>query len=427
MKNGEQGVTITWPSSATTTTTTATTTTTSSSIQSAHESGHSSFYTIPHLLRLSSLAAQPIEQTPLIHTPIEWPTRTDLLASPTLRIPYADFLHSRAAEHAFLAQLTGYGLVVLTGVPTQDGTDEGCELRQAMRRLGELRSTFYGKVWDVRALRREETRNIAYTDVDLGFHQDLCYFENPPRFQALHCLRNRVHGGSSYFTDSFAALRHMLTSHPDEYAVLKGDEGGDADVPFVYDNDGYWYYRTHRTVEEAPRAWSRSRSRSQSPNTSSNDAATDADAANDDPIQFHAVNYSPPFQAPFPPTQSPAKRDKLFRALATFERLLAREEGIYEFTLREGEMVVFDNRRVLHARRAFWDKTEAEEGKGDEAGQGQGERVRNGEPTRWLKGCYMDGDVVWNKMRVMNRLVRTGQVEPLPEWKEVLKRRGLLG
>lgn len=175
MKNGEQGVTITWPSSATTTTTTTTTTTSSIQSESAHESAHSSFYTIPHLLRLTSLAAQPPEQTPLIHTPIEWPTRTDLLASPTLRISYADFLHSPAAEHAFLAQLTGYGLVVLTGVPTRDGTDEGCELRQAMRRLGDLRSTFYGTVWDVRALRREETRNIAYTDVDLGFHQDLWY------------------------------------------------------------------------------------------------------------------------------------------------------------------------------------------------------------------------------------------------------------
>jgi hypothetical protein len=80
--------------------------------------------------------------------------------------------------------------------------------------------------------------------------------------------------------------------------------------------------------------------------------------------------------------------------------------------MQEGDMVLFDNRRVLHARRAFQDKPEEEE-------------VPRGEATRWLKGCYMDGDVVWNKMRVMNRRVRTGEIEPLEEWKEVLKSRGL--
>ncbi|KAJ9094703.1 hypothetical protein QFC21_005860 [Naganishia friedmannii] len=372
----------------------------------ASPSGHESFYPFSQLQRLASPTTQPIEQTHAILRPTEWPTRAALLASPTLRIAYSDFLTSRATQHAFLAQLTQYGLVLLSHVPTEKTTDADCELRRAMAVVGELRNTFYGATWDVRALREEESRNIAYTDVDLGFHQDLCaapppppralsYFENPPRFQALHCLRNNVHGGSSYFTDSFAALRHMLTHHPDEYAVLKSAPGGD--IPFVYDNDGYWYYRTHRTVEEAPR----------------DDNTDDAEQ-----VQFHAVNYSPPFQAPFPPTQSPETRDALFAALATFERLLAREDGMYEFTLREGEMVVFDNRRVLHARRAFWNKAEGEGGTGERDAR---------EPTRWLKGCYMDGDVVWNKMRVMNRLVRTGEVEPLPEWKDVLRRKGLLG
>jgi gamma-butyrobetaine dioxygenase len=156
----------------------------------------------------------------------------------------------------------------------------------------------------------------------------------------------------------------------------------------VYDNDGYWYYRRHRTVEEAP--------------------------GGEGDVQFHAVNYSPPFQAPLPPGSSPDAQDTLFAALAAFEGLLAKEEAQYEFTMQEGDMVIFDNRRVLHARRAFHNKPD------------QGE-LREGEATRWLKGCYMDGDVVWNKMRVMNRRVRTGEVEPLEEWKEVLKSRGMGG
>lgn len=173
-----------------------------------------------------------------------------------------------------------------------------------------------------------------------------------------------------------------MTEQPDHYAALR-----DHDVAFVYDNDGYWYYRLHRTIIEAPRA--------------------DPTA----PIQFHAVNYSPPFQAPLPPTSTPQQQDTLFAALAAFERLLARSGALYEFTMQQGDMVIFDNRRVLHARRAF---------------QNTGAATTGGEATRWLKGCYMDGDVVWNKMRVMNRLVRTGEMEALPEWKQVMKARGLL-
>lgn len=175
-----------------------------------------------------------------------------------------------------------------------------------------------------------------------------------------------------------------MTEQPEHYAALR-----DQDVAFVYDNDGYWYYRRHRTVVEAPRF-----------------------KAND-PIQFHAVNYSPPFQAPLPPTLTPQQHDTLFAALAAFERLLARPEALYEFTMQEGDMVLFDNRRVLHARRAFQNTSSATAG-------------AEGEATRWLKGCYMDGDVVWNKMRVMNRLVKTGELEALPEWRQVSETRGLL-
>lgn len=52
--------------------------------------------------------------------------------------------------------------------------------------------------------------------------------------------------------------------------------------------------------------------------------------------------------------------------------------------LNEGECVIFDNRRVLHARRAF-----------DEQGD-------KGEIVRWLKGAYVDGDAIWDRWRVVN-------------------------
>lgn len=102
--------------------------------------------------------------------------------------------------------------------------------------------------------------------------------------------------------------------------------------------------------------------------------------------------------------------------MRTFDQLLHDSNGVYEFTLQEGDLAWFDNRRVLHARRAFSDKPAGESGSAS---------IGDGEATRWLKGCYMDGDVVWNKLRYMTRLGMGMQphddegkpFEMLPEWK----------
>lgn len=58
---------------------------------------------------------------------------------------------------------------------------------------------------------------------------------------------------------------------------------------------------------------------------------------------------------------------------------MSAQENVFEYRLEEGECVVFDNRRVLHARRAF------------DASQGE----------RWLKGTYVDDDVFFSRLRVL--------------------------
>jgi gamma-butyrobetaine dioxygenase len=95
------------------------------------------------------------------------------------------------------------------------------------------------------------------------------------------------------------------------------------------------------------------------------------------------VNYSPPFQAPLPPS-TPAE---FFSAFARFEALLARPEARFEYRLQEGDAVLFDNRRMFHARGPF-----EEELTGPDA-------VRD----RWLKGGYFEADEVLDKRRVLLR------------------------
>ena len=62
-----------------------------------------------------------------------------------------------------------------------------------------------------------------------------------------------------------------------------------------------------------------------------------------------------------------------------FGDIIGSEKNQFGLTLKEGECVIFQNRRVLHARNAF----DAESG------------------DRWLKGAYVDGDVYRSKLRVL--------------------------
>lgn len=70
------------------------------------------------------------------------------------------------------------------------------------------------------------------------------------------------------------------------------------------------------------------------------------------------------------------------------------------YTLKEGDAVLFDNRRVLHARTAFYDR-----GDGDRAGD-----VKEGEPNRWLKGCYLEADRIMDRRRVLKAKAEQGMI-----------------
>ncbi|KAK8844663.1 hypothetical protein IAR55_006512 [Kwoniella newhampshirensis] len=325
------------------------------------ESRHASFFPTWVLRAMSDpLHAERIYRTPSFLRQT-WGAET--LSHSRLRVPFNEMQSSLLQV---LEQLQVYGIVVIEGVPTNPTSDQDCMLRKVVGLIGEIRNTFYGETWDVKSVK--QSKNVAYTDQDLGLHMDLLYFSSPPRFQALHCLRNRVNGGMSYFVDSF---RVAIDLPAPLFETLQHHRIG-----YIYDNDNHFLRYQHPVI---------------SPQFS---------LAN----PHSAVNWSPPFRAGTGPLAMPTKdpalaaREELriYRAVADFERRLADPRYRYQFTMREGDLVMFDNRRVLHARTAFSDKTEEER-------ERESVELVEGEPTRWLKGCYLDGEVVWDKLAVLQR------------------------
>ncbi len=140
------------------------------------------------------------------------------------------------------------GFAFVTRLPTDktatEAGEDSARLRDLAETMGELRNTFYGLLWDVQS--KADARNIAYTNLDLGLHMDLLYFQNPPRFQFLHMLRNKVRGGASIFVDSFKVAERMWEQERELWEVLTK-----VPVGFHYVNDGRHYRFTHPTFELA--------------------------------------------------------------------------------------------------------------------------------------------------------------------------------
>ncbi|OJA17262.1 hypothetical protein AZE42_03030 [Rhizopogon vesiculosus] len=327
---------------------------------------HKSFYEHSFLERYSS--APRLSSFHRDVQPISWNV-SSISKLPNLFMTYEAI---KKPDHLLSAitHLTRYGLLFITGVPNTEHVNETCELRKLANIFGELRDTFYGELWDVKNIRN--SKNIAYTNLDLGMHMDLLYFQHPPRYQILHCLRNRVVGGTSRFVDGLRAAETLRNTHSVDFNILTATP-----VPFHYINDGHHLHYEHPTIELAPL-----------PAPKAGTPTTDACAP-----EIKHINYSPPFQAPLLLDSTPPA---FYDALGRYAALLDDPANVLAYTLREGDAVLFDNRRVLHARTSFTD-------------DGLNTGV-DGETNRWLKGCYLEADAILDRGRVLRTKLDKGSL-----------------
>jgi gamma-butyrobetaine dioxygenase len=162
--------------------------------------------------------------------------------------------------------------------------------------------------------------------------------------QLLHCLVNETSGGLSTLVDGFAAAEALHARDAEAYRLLS-----QTPVRFRY-----------------------------------RDAATDL-VASAPPIELdvtgrvQAVHFSP--RLDFVPLQPLAELASYYRARRAFDHLLRSPEFEIRFLLNAGELVMMDNRRLLHGRTGF-----------DPA-----------EGLRHLQGCYIDIDGPRSLYRVLRR------------------------
>ncbi|KAI9002523.1 hypothetical protein DFJ74DRAFT_695927 [Hyaloraphidium curvatum] len=272
--------------------------------------------------------------------------------------------------YRFLKQMSEYGIVILRNMPFEPVKGEFGQpvlaIERVAERIGPIMETFYGRTWDVKSL--ENSNNIAYTNVELGLHTDLCYLEKPPGLQFLHCLIQSDHGGENYFSDAYRAALRLKES-----STL-----GESDASILSRIPVTFHYAaptsTHRLRMSHPTI------------TRTEDLLGN---------EAFEVTYSPPFQGPMEfRGADPQDVPKFYSAFRRFARLLEEPGAAFEYRLKPGEMVCFANRRVLHARKAF-----SSDGKKVEiAGRGEGGVARH------LKGTYVSWDAFRDRLRGLSEV-----------------------
>ncbi|GAB7352768.1 hypothetical protein MBLNU459_g3116t1 [Dothideomycetes sp. NU459] len=318
-------------------------------------------YTSDHVTRLSyKFLKRSVQKWPVRNyqfDKITW--NASHLEKEEIDFDYNEYMADDKVLFDVLKQLHRYGIVFIKNLPERVES-----VIETANRIGPLKNTFYGSTWDVRSV--ANAKNVAYTDVDLGFHMDLLYMQQPPRLQLLHCLRASTQGGTSLFSDSFLAVRRLFRQNRDAFYRLMQNP-----VNFHYDNPPHIYHQSRQVIEMTKRI------------------ARDETDSREIIKNLQAVNWAPPFQGPF--NSLPSDR-RLTNDLALsrdvqnwhkdakwFRDLVEAPNAIYKRQMEPGECVIFDNRRVLHARTAF----------------------SGGE--RWLRGAYIDSDPYLSKTRVLER------------------------
>ena len=252
-------------------------------------------------------------------------------------LPYMSYgeVASDPERHlAFLECLRDLGFVILRDVPAERARTE-----EIAGLVGKLRVTNYG-IFEIEA--KPDPEIVADMALPQELHTDEPYRVDPPAITLFHVLQQSDHGGESRLADGFTLAEQLRRQDPHAFEVL-------CTLPA----------RFHRTLREG-RAFEH-----QAPIIS-----RDRDG------RVTGIRLLDRGMAPV--DVAPEEVEPFYDALRSFLSLLYGGAGRILVKLAPGEMLVFNNQRVLHGRNGF------------EAAKSR----------RHVRSCHVDLDEFHSRLRV---------------------------
>ncbi|KAL3670652.1 hypothetical protein V7S43_003842 [Phytophthora oleae] len=242
------------------------------------------------------------------------------------RVSYDSIMKSEKGVLLWLEKLNTYGFTILSDVP--DGYKR---VEEVGRRISIIRNSFWGESsWDVKDI--PDPTSLSLTGGALFPHTDLCFSDSQPGVQFLHCLEfsaDKIEGGESTIVDGYFVADKIRRENSEAFKVLTTQR-----IAHVFSSEKH-HFRFDGPVIRL------------------------------DPVNGSALElrYN---QALIAPLQNASK--ELYAALQLFAKETRSLDNLLHFRFKEGEMLVFNNRRMMHGRTAY-----------------------NAVNTRrHLEGCYLD-------------------------------------
>jgi gamma-butyrobetaine dioxygenase len=240
------------------------------------------------------------------------------------------------AFSAWLREAAVFGFSLLRGVRQEPGA-----VAEVAGSFGAVRETNYGRVFDVRV--SVDATNLADTALPLSPHTDNPYRSPTPTLQLLHCLSSEVEGGETVLVDGFALVERLGREAPEKLAIL-----AEGPIRYAY-RDGQAELAADVPV-----------------------VTLDGDRL---PIALHLNNRSKGA-----PVGTPEQVRHWYDAYLALLTLVDDRTQQVVIRLEPGDLVLFDNERILHGRTGF-----------SSAG------------NRHLQGCYAERDGLLSTLAVLTR------------------------
>lgn len=235
-----------------------------------------------------------------------------------------------------LAAVRDFGFAIIHQVPTESEA-----LFKVVNLFGYVRETNYGTYFDVKVT--SNPSNLAYTGLTLSGHTDNPYRHPVPTLQLLHVLHNAVAGGDNTLVDGFCVAEVLRRAEPDKFTLL-----ATTPVTFRFRSDEA-DLQYEATIIETD-VWG----------------------------EVSGIRFNNRSMQAF--CLPPDKMEAFYAAYQTFGQMLEAETYKITFKLGAGDLMLFDNQRILHGRIGY-------------TSTGQ----------RHLQGCYADRDSLLSKLTVLSR------------------------
>jgi gamma-butyrobetaine dioxygenase len=263
----------------------------------------------------------------------------ETIAERLARVDYDGYMKHPEGVRAWISALKVDGIVLLQGVPPVSR-----QLLEVAKRIGPVRASNFGEYYDVISM--SQPNASAYTDMGLELHTDLANWRYPPDIQLLFCLKSDVTGGDSVFGDGFRVADELRIADPAAFELLSSQ-------PLEYRfHDGHCDIRSRSPMIETDRNGNLQR------------------------IRFNNwLRGATLFPEPM--------IESMYAAMGKFWRMLRDPKYQLHVRLRPGELITYNNHRVLHGRAPF------------DANSGE----------RHLQGCYINMEDLDSTLRLLDRPV----------------------